>query len=176
MGSSPTDKQAAYQRDSRITTHPIEVPVNSTADFFNVFDDITYDKGSSVLKQLAHFVGEENYRRGVSRYLKDHAYGTTELEDFVGHQQKSAGLDLGRWSAEWLHTAGFNTLGVTTDCESGRLRALTVVQTAPQEHPRLRQHQVDVALYNIDHAGRVHAGRRNRHADRWPADHGTGVR
>ena len=149
------DKHAAYERDSRVTTHPIEGPVNSTADFFNVFDAITYEKGSSVLKQLAHYVGEENYRRGVSRYLKDNAYGTTELEDFVEHQQHSAAIDLGRWSADWLYTPGFNTLGVTTDCKGGTLRSLTVMQTAPQEHPYLRQHQIDVALYSVDHDGKV---------------------
>ena len=148
-------KQDAYRRDSRVTTHPIEVPVDSTADFFKVFDDITYEKGSSVLKQLAHYVGEENYRRGVSRYLKDHAYGTTELEDFVGHQQQSAGFGLERWSAAWLHTAGFNTLSVATECDGDRLRSLTVMQSAPQQYPVLRPHQVDVALYSLDGAGNV---------------------
>ena len=154
-GFFTTSKQAAYHRDSRVTTHPIEVPVDSTADFFNVFDDITYEKGSSVLKQLAHYVGEDNYRRGVSRYLKDYAYGTTNLDDFIEHQQRSSGIDLGRWSAEWLHTPGFNTLGVNTDCDGGRLRAVTVVQSAPPEHPDLRRHQVDVALYNVDPDGRI---------------------
>ena len=154
-GFFTTGKQSAYWRDSRVTTHPIEGPVDSTADFFNVFDDITYDKGSSVLKQLAHYVGGENYRRGVSQYLKEHAYGTTELADFVTQQQRSAGVDLERWSAEWLYTAGFNTLSVTTDCADGRLRALTVVQTASPEHPDLRQHRIDVALYSVDPAGNV---------------------
>ena len=62
-----TDAKAeAYQADSRVTTHPVEMPVNSTLEFFEVFDAITYEKGASVLKQLAHYVGEENYRNGVS--------------------------------------------------------------------------------------------------------------
>jgi len=50
-------KKLAYRRDSRVTTHPIEMPINSTNEFFTVLDDITYEKGSSVLKQLEHFVG-----------------------------------------------------------------------------------------------------------------------
>jgi len=151
-------KRRAYERDSRVTTHPIELPVNSTADFFSVYDAITYQKGSSVLKQLAHYVGEENYRRGVSAYLKEHSYGTTELEDFIAHQEKSAAIDLDAWSREWLYQPGFNTLSVSVDCENDGLRSLTVLQTAPDEHPFLRHHQLDVALYSLDGNGELLPG------------------
>ena len=45
----------AISADKRVSTHPIEVPVPSTNDFFSVFDSITYEKGASVLKQLSHY-------------------------------------------------------------------------------------------------------------------------
>ena len=104
------NKQNAYRKDSRVTTHPIQVPVNSTADFFSVFDAITYQKGSSVLKQLAHFVGYENHRVGVSNYLKEYAWGNTTLQDFIDAQSVSSGRNLDRWSQQWLYQAGFNEL------------------------------------------------------------------
>ena len=151
-------KQEAYHRDSRVTTHPIEVPINSTADFFSVFDDITYDKGSSVLKQLAHYVGEENYRLGVSAYLKKHSYGTTELDDFVGHIAAASDTNLDAWSREWLYEPGFNTLSVAIDCENTELQSLRVLQEAPADHPVLRGHRIDVALYDIDESGELSAG------------------
>ncbi len=148
-------KKAAYQRDSRVTTHPIEMSINATDEFFSVFDAITYQKGSSVLKQLEHLVGDENYRRGVSAYLKDHAYGTTELADFVGHQEKSAGMDLSEWSDEWLYKPGFNTLGSEIDCDAAVLKSLTITQSASAETPWLRTHLVDVALYDVDANGNL---------------------
>ena len=144
------NKKRAYWRDSRVTTHPIEMPINSTNEFFTVFDAITYQKGSSVLKQLEHLVGEENYRRGVSSYLNEHAYGTTELSDFIGHQEKSASMDLSDWSDEWLHKPGLNTLSVETACKGDILNSLVVTQSAPGEHPYLRAHRIDVALYSLD--------------------------
>lgn len=151
-------KQEAYHRDSRVTTHPIELPINSTADFFSVFDDITYEKGSSVLKQLAHYVGEENYRLGVSAYLKQHSYGTTELDDFVGHIAAASDTNLDAWSREWLYEPGFNTLSVAIDCENAELKSLRVLQEAPADHPILRSHRIDVALYDIDESGDLSAG------------------
>jgi aminopeptidase N len=145
-------KQMAYHADSRVTTHPIEVPVDNTDDFFSVFDAITYQKGSSVLKQLAHYVGEENYRRGVAEYLEAHAWGNTELDDFIAYQARSADpdKDLASWSRDWLYQSGFNTLAAAPVCEQGLLESLTIVQSAPSDHPTLRRHQVDVALYSLD--------------------------
>ena len=148
-------KQEAYHRDSRVTTHPIEVPISSTADFFPVFDDITYEKGSSVLKQLAHYVGEENYRLGVSAYLKQNSYGTTELGDFVGHLAAASDSDLNGWSREWLYEPGFNTISIAIECENTELQSLHVLQEAPADHPVLRSHRIDVALYDVDESGEL---------------------
>ena len=148
------DKQAAYHRDSRVTTHPIEMPIASTADFFTVFDAITYEKGSSVLRQLAHLVGEEQYRQGVAAYLLAHAYDTTELTDFIEAQARSAQRSLAQWSDQWLSTAGFNTLEPSFVCTDDRLTELTIKQSSSQSSsessvfaPTLRTHQLDVALF-----------------------------
>ena len=151
------NKQSAYYKDSRVTTHPIEVPVNSTADFFMVFDDITYDKGSSVLKQLAHFVGYENHRIAVSNYLKEHAYGNTLLQDFIDAQSASAGRDLDPWAQQWLYQAGFNELEARFECEGDKITSLNILQTAPADYPQLRQQRVAVAGYFLDE-GQLNVG------------------
>jgi aminopeptidase N len=149
-GYFTNSKKAAFGRDSKVTTHPIEMPVNGTDQFTMLFDAITYQKGGSVLKQLQHRVGAENYRNGVSAYLKENAFGTTVLADFIGHQGKSAGVDLGDWSDEWLMTTGFNTLTAETKCDGELLDSLTVVQSSTSDPARFRTHSVDVALYNLD--------------------------
>jgi aminopeptidase N len=150
-----TGKTAAYWRDSRVTTHPIEMPVVSTLQFSELFDSITYEKGGSVLKQLMHRVGADNYQVGVSNYLKENAWGNTELSDFIDHQSKVSGIDLSGWSDEWLTTPGFNTLAAATDCADGVIRAVSVTQTTPQDWPILRTHKTDVALYSPDADGKL---------------------
>lgn len=146
-------KQLAYARDSQVTTHPVEMPIESTNDFFTVFDAITYQKGSSALKQLAHYTGEEGYRRGVSAYLKHFSYGTTELSDFIGHIERSTGVDLGQWTDDWLYKAGYNTLSTGIVCDRDRLQEIRITQSAPGNNPYLRRHQTDVALYSFDGDG-----------------------
>jgi aminopeptidase N len=152
-GYFTNSKKRAYGRDSQVTTHPIEMPLDSTDQFTTLFDAITYQKGGSVLKQLQHRVGKENYRRGVAAYLKENSYSTTELADFIGHQGKSAGVDLGDWSDEWLMTSGFNTLSVASECDGERLSSLGIVQSSAADQALFRTHKVDVALYNLDADG-----------------------
>jgi len=146
-------KKAAYGRDSQVTTHPIEMPVGATDQFTMLFDAITYQKGGSVLKQLQHRVGRDNYRQGVSAYLKENSFGTTELADFIGHQGRSAGIDLSGWSDEWLMTTGFNTLAVESECDGELIGSLTIVQSSTADPAQFRTHSVDVALYNLDADG-----------------------
>ncbi len=149
------NKQRAYVRDAYVTTHPIEVPVRSTADFFSVFDAITYQKGSSVLKQLAHFVGEENFRNGVARYLAQHAYGNTELDDFVDALSQASGRDLEPWARVWLYEPGFNVLHTRFECDGSGITRLVVEQRGHQRETPLRPHRVDVALYIRGRGGRL---------------------
>ncbi|MDX1572127.1 MAG: aminopeptidase N, partial [Xanthomonadales bacterium] len=177
-GFFTNEKPRAYFKDSRVTTHPIEVPVDSTDEFFSVFDAITYQKGSSVLKQLAYFVGEDNFREGVRRYLAKHAYGNTVLDDFIDAQAEASGRDLAEWTREWLFTAGFNELQAEFTCREGAVSGLHIEQRAAPANPTLRTHRFQVAVYDLqDDALALRrvidaelSGARSalRHLDGWP--------
>ena len=36
-----------------------------------MFDTLTYEKGASVLRMLERFLGEDSFRSGIRRYLKE---------------------------------------------------------------------------------------------------------
>jgi aminopeptidase N len=143
-------KQRAYKADQRVTTHPIQVPVDDTHYAFANFDDITYRKGSSVLTQLSHFVGQDAFRDGVRAYLRAFADGATTLDDFIAALEQAAGVSLEGWVEDWLATPGVNSLESILDCADGQIRSLTITQRAPGDYPRLREHRVQVGLYRWD--------------------------
>lgn len=142
-------KQWAYATDEQVTTHPIELPVNTTAEAFTNFDGITYGKGASVLKQLPYYLGEENFRRGVANYLKAHSYGNTELEDFIGALGEAANTDLTIWTEEWLYKAGVNTITTEFQCENNLLSSVSLIQSSPKDMdlPTLRSQRTQLGLY-----------------------------
>ena len=142
-------KLLGYAKDARVTTHPVETPVPATDAFFSVFDDITYHKGAAALDQLRFRVGPDAYRRGVSNYLKRHAYANTELSDFVDAIGAAAGEDLRPWAGQWLYTTGFNVVRATPRCIGDRLETILVTQSAGKSGPAARSHVGRMALYRL---------------------------
>ena len=68
-------------KDSLRNTHPIEVAVNSPEEIDELFDEISYQKGGSVLRMLDNYMGEESFRIGVSNYLKKYSYSNATASD-----------------------------------------------------------------------------------------------
>ncbi len=76
------DLAVGLAKDSLKTTHPIEVEVNSPEEIGEIFDEISYQKGGSVLRMLENYMGEEHFRIGVSNYLKKYSYTNATSSDF----------------------------------------------------------------------------------------------
>ena len=141
-------KAWAYEQDQLVTTHPISGAVPDTDATFLNFDGITYGKGASVLKQLVAAIGREGFRDGMRHYFRTHAWGNTTLAQFLAALSHGAGRDLEEWSQLWLEQAGLNTLSAEWEAPDGRLSAFAVAQGAPPDHPTLRPHRVEIALFD----------------------------
>jgi aminopeptidase N len=141
-------KQGAYEQDQRVTTHPIETPVPSTANAFDNIDAITYSKGASTLKQLRHLLGEDVFRQGVHNYLVKYAWQNARLDDFIGSLGEAAHRDLGGWTKQWLYQPGVNTLEARFSCAGGKVTQFALHQSAPSAAmPTLREQRVQVGLF-----------------------------
>jgi aminopeptidase N len=143
-------KAWAYRQDQLPSTHPIAADIPDIRAVEVNFDGITYAKGASVLKQLAAYVGQDNFLAGVRNYFAAHAWGNASLADLLAALEETSGRDLGAWSGEWLKTAGVNTLrpAYTLD-DSGRFASFEVRQEAAALHPVLRTHRIAIGLYSL---------------------------
>ncbi|MCW2754496.1 MAG: pepN 6 [Marmoricola sp.] len=148
-GFTNARKQTGYRQDQMPSTHPI------AADNYDLhavevnFDMITYAKGASVLKQLVAWVGLDPFLAGLRQYFKDHAYGNSEFSDLLVALEKASGRELEGWAAEWLQTAGVNTLTPSFELDSdGNYSSFSVLQTADPGWPTLRRHRLGIGLYD----------------------------
>ncbi|MFH1474351.1 MAG: aminopeptidase N [Chloroflexota bacterium] len=139
-------KRWGYQADARSTTHPISGVVPDTDATFYNFDGITYGKGASVIKQLAAEVGQDAFRAGIRTYFRRHAWGNATLADFLAALEEGAGRPLRDWSRGWLETASLNTIEAAWTARDGRVERLQLTQEAPEDHPTLRPHALELAL------------------------------
>ncbi|MFP5224146.1 MAG: aminopeptidase N [Actinomycetota bacterium] len=140
-------KAWAMRQDQLPTTHPIVADCPDTETAMTNFDGISYAKGASVLKQLVAFVGAENFKKGCRLYMQRHAFGNATLAEFLGCQEETSGRDLKAWAAEWLETAGVNTLRPVIDGDD-QITSFKIEQTAAETHPTIRTHRLRVGAYD----------------------------
>ncbi|MGC1302094.1 MAG: M1 family metallopeptidase, partial [Caulobacteraceae bacterium] len=74
-------KQRAMQVDAKDGTHPVITPIDDVLQASGAFDDITYDKGASVIRMLESYTGEDAWRAGIRQYIAHHAYGAAVTDD-----------------------------------------------------------------------------------------------
>jgi aminopeptidase N len=155
-----TVKLPAYRADQLPTTHPISADATDTDTALLNFDDITYGKGASVLKQLVARIGHEGFRDGMRTYFRRHAWGNATLADFLGALQEGSGVDLDSWAHLWLETSSVNTISPVYGLADGRVATLRLEQSAPPAYPTLRPHAMQVALVTDETDGlHIHAVR-----------------
>ncbi|WP_132437876.1 MULTISPECIES: aminopeptidase N [unclassified Rathayibacter] len=145
------EKSWAYRQDQLPSTHPIVATINDLEDVQVNFDGITYAKGASVLKQLVAWVGEKEFLAGVHEYFVKHAFSNTELRDLLVELEATSGRDLTEWSAQWLETAGVNTLRpeIVVD-EEGAIASFAILQSAVADYPTIRPHRLAIGLYDFE--------------------------
>ena len=77
--------------DAGAGTHPIVQPVLTAEQADEAFDAITYNKGAAVITMLEAYAGADNFRDGVRRYMKAHAFGNTVDADLWSEVQAVSG-------------------------------------------------------------------------------------
>ncbi|KAI9845272.1 MAG: hypothetical protein M1838_001819 [Thelocarpon superellum] len=107
--------QMAFQLDSLRGSHPIEVPVKDALDIEQIFDHISYLKGSSVIRMLSGHLGVDPFLLGVSNYLKAHAYGNATTIDLWKALSEASGQDVPHFMDDWIRKIGFPVVTVAEE-------------------------------------------------------------
>ena len=144
------EKAWAYAQDQMSSTHPISTDASDIETVDQNFDGITYAKGASVLKQLAAYVGLDEFFAGVRLHFQRHQYDNATFNDLLDALEESSGRDLSQWADQWLKTTGVNTLSVDAQAKDGAYTSVAVKQSGAQpgegEH---RDHRIGVGVYSL---------------------------
>ncbi|WP_062076621.1 aminopeptidase N [Demequina globuliformis] len=144
------EKTWAARQDQLPSTHPIMADIKDLEDVEVNFDGITYAKGASVLRQLAAWVGEEQFFAGVAEYFRKHHHSNTTLRDLLVELEATSGRDLKEWSEVWLQKAGITTLRPEIETDShDDIAVFAVRQEVPAEWPTQRPHRLGIGGYDV---------------------------
>lgn len=102
-----SDLGQAMSLDSLRNTHPIEIAVHHPSEIGEIFDAVSYSKGASIIRMLADYLGEKNFRDGLHRYLKKHSYSNASTEDLWSAFEHVSGKPVKVIMDNWTKKAGF---------------------------------------------------------------------
>ncbi len=109
------EQARALALDGLLNTHPIEVDVNHPAEISEIFDAVSYSKGSSVIRMLEAYLGEVDFRDGLRLYLKKHKYANATTRDLWDALSKSSKKPVSDIMQKWTREAGYPLISLTGD-------------------------------------------------------------
>lgn len=107
---STADLGVALRLDALKNTHPIEIEVHHPDEIGEIFDEVSYSKGASIIRMLAEYLGEENFRNGLRYYLKKHSYKNTETNHLWEALEKVSRKSVGKIMQNWTSHGGYPIL------------------------------------------------------------------
>ncbi len=96
----------ALDGDSLTATHPVRARVEKPEEISQIFDEISYGKGSSILAMLEGYLGEETFRRGIVGYLNRYCYANARTEDLWDSIEAAAGEPIRALVDPWVDRPG----------------------------------------------------------------------
>ena len=97
----------AMGRDGLRATHPIEAHVEDPEEIEEMFDEISYGKGASILRMIEAYIGPDKFQKGVSKYLDKFRYSNASGHDLWNHLEEASGTNVNRIMEAWISNAGF---------------------------------------------------------------------
>ena len=118
--------EAGKRADAQPSTHAVVQPVLNASQAEQAFDNITYDKGATVIGMLEAYVGPASFRDGVRRYMQAHAFGNTVDADLWREVQAAAGKPVLDVEADFTRQPGVPLLKVEAEPAQGSGKRIAV--------------------------------------------------
>ncbi|MES2432187.1 MAG: M1 family aminopeptidase [Bacteroidota bacterium] len=119
---------SAYYVDRTKGTHPIRQELNNLDQAGLLYGAIIYNKAPIVMKQLEKTVGEENFRKGVSNYIKQFSFQNADWSDLITILKKQTSKNLDEWNANWVNKGGRPVISFKIDSVNNIITSFTITQ------------------------------------------------
>lgn len=101
--------------DSLEQSHPVEVEVHNAGSVLEVFDAISYKKGSSLVHMLKGYLGDEIFQKSLSSYMKKYACKNARTEDLWSVLSDESGVEVNKLMDTWTKQTGYPVIYVKSE-------------------------------------------------------------
>ncbi|XP_037296182.1 aminopeptidase N isoform X3 [Manduca sexta] len=124
---------AVLNLDALESSHPVSVPIDNPKRISEIFDEISYKKGATLIRMMTMFLGDEVFRKAINRYLLKYSYKNAEQDDLwheltmasESHGVLPRNVSVKTVMDTWTTQTGYPLLTVTRDYDD---QSVTVTQ------------------------------------------------
>ncbi|MBL0187090.1 MAG: M1 family metallopeptidase [Candidatus Obscuribacter sp.] len=148
-------RASTLDSDGLLATRAVEYPVKSPEDAMEMFDEITYEKGGSLLRMLEMYLGEDKFQAGIQRYMQEHKFAnatTGDLWQALSVESGSARVDVAELMKSWVYTPGCPLVTMTEGKSTAKKKGTVVTPVTISQERFLRgnvQPKGEKALWQI---------------------------
>ena len=157
-----TYKGSAFRADQQSTTHPVMSEIKNTEIAETHFDEIVYEKGSSVLKQIYYIISDEQFSAGLKRYFAQYQWQNTTFNDFIMKMSEleycqnlkalyNVKENLQELCDSHLKKSGLNEVELKMDIEADLITRFDISQTpclSDSKHANRQTHLIEILFLN----------------------------
>ncbi len=123
---------SAMPVDETLSVHAIKQPVTTTEAIEASFDGaLTYNKGSTVLRQIEMFVGEATWQAFLRGYIRKHMWGNASADDFIGEMRAAIGAPAADAFEQYITRPGVPLASVKAECSAKQLTLAPMPRALP---------------------------------------------
>jgi len=153
---------SALPSDEMLSVRAIKQPVTTNEAIEASFDgDLTYNKGSTVLRQIEMFVGEATWQTFLRGYIRNHMWGNAAADNFIGEMRAAIGAPAADAFEQYITRPGAPLANVHADCKTSQL----VLAPMPRALPAgVHEAADDQLVFNVPVCVRYGDGRHSETA------------
>ena len=102
-----TDGNGAFKDDALVHTSPIESHVKHPDEMAGLSSHIRYGKGGMILRMIESYVGEEQFKLSLRKFLNMYKYSNAEGSELWNIIAKETGIPVDKIMSEWIRKEGY---------------------------------------------------------------------
>ncbi|KAG6581845.1 Aminopeptidase M1, partial [Cucurbita argyrosperma subsp. sororia] len=98
--------------DALEESHPIEMEIHPARSIDDKFDAISYKKGSTIIQMLQIYLGDDNFQKALSEYIKRYAWKNAKTDDLWAVISEESGTQINLMMDTWTKQMGYPVIYV----------------------------------------------------------------
>ena len=147
---------AAYSVDRTIGANPIRQVLDNLQNAGMMYGPIIYNKAPIMMRQLELVIGEENFRKGISEYLRKYAYSNATWPDLITILDNQTPEDLQSWNKVWVNEPGRPIIDYTIKYKGNKIENFKISQHSEYgDTQKLWPQEFQISLFYPDKIEKV---------------------